>query len=159
SQTSWRKPKLGGQASLDLTEEAGHRACKLLNSILDPNDHQFQANLAVVAAAIGKVQPGDIAQFQLDSEWRSVTAALGDVASAIGLSDRSVTHVLQALDASRPPAQPKVSDLLAELAICRDSVCSQAEQFHGDVSLVKSAIKHQRADQHRRRMRGVVATG
>jgi hypothetical protein len=148
----------GGAGSLKLTERLGYEACSLLTKLLDPKDSELQANLSVVASAIGKVQPADMAKFLTTSEWSRVTAALGDVAMAIGVSDRSVTHVLNALAAVRPPAQPDVPALLDELNTCKETICKQAALFHGDLSLVQGAIRHERARILRRRIGGVIAS-
>jgi hypothetical protein len=111
-----------GKSALDLTGKATFGTCALLRGFVDSQDPEFQANLDQVVNAIRAVSPEDMARFQLDDERGRITAALGDAARAVGLSEQSVVLVLQALNAARPPAKPTVKDLRDELARCRDLI-------------------------------------
>jgi hypothetical protein len=150
--------QLRGQSAVAGTASALNRACGLLRKVCDPNDAQFQGELTAVAMAIKGVTPATIPSFHRSSDWDKAVGALGNVATAVGLSDRSVTQLLRAFDACRPPAQPSPVDLLVRLADCRDAVCNQASNFHGEMSLIQSAVRHERERQEHRRIGGVVAT-
>jgi hypothetical protein len=150
--------QLRGQSAVTGTASALNRACGLLRKICDPNDAQFQGELSAVAKAIGLVTPAAMPSFHYSSDWEKAVGALGNVATAVGLSDRSVTQLLRAFDGCRPPAQPSPVDLLVRLVDCRDAVCTQASNFHGEMSLIQSAVRHERERQEHRRIGGVLAT-
>lgn len=150
--------QMRGGSALASTASCLNRACGLLRKVCDPTDNRFQADLQVAATAIGAVTPEKIPALIRLSDWEDAVRALGSVASVIGLSDRSLTEVMRVFDACRPPAHPSALDLLAGLNECREHVCQQASNFHGEMSLVSAAARHERERQEHRRLKAVIAT-